>query len=97
MPEDQALCRVLYSMPPQTGPGILATLGSQLDEGQMALAAQLLARNSDNPLTPKDVELFIQRIKQRTASQRQAPQSEEEMRRRLADLTKAKTQSNTQS
>ncbi len=97
MPEDQALCQVLYSMPPQTGPGILAALGSQLDEGQMALAAQLLARNSDNPLTPKDVELFIQRIKQRTASQRQAPQSEEEMRRRLADLTKAKTQSNTQS
>lgn len=97
MPEDQELCRVLYSLPPQTGITVLTALGSQLGEEGMALAAQLLARNSDNALTSRDVELFVQRIKQRTAAQAQAPQSEEEMRQRLEALTKAKTQSNTQS
>ncbi len=97
MPEDQELCRALYGLPPQTGTTVLTALGSQLGEEGMSLAAQLLARNSDNALTARDVELFVQRIKQRTTAKAQAPQSEEEMRRRLEALTKAKTQSNTQS
>ena len=97
MPEDQELCRALYGLPPQTGTTVLTALGSQLGEEEMSLAAQLLARNSDNALTARDVELFVQRIKQRTTAKAQAPQSEEEMRRRLEALTKAKTQSNTQS
>lgn len=93
MPEDRKLYEGIQRCISQGNPVTIGALGAFLEESEVTLAAQLLARNSDNTLTPKDIDLFLQRMKKNVSEPRQAPRSQEEMRQRLEALTRSKNSS----